>query len=118
MKEKKAPTSKLNKKSLKEEPIKPKVDAKPTKSKTKPLATSKEKPTIEHPPTIQEIEDIKEDILAQGLLNPYALILYHYMCKSSYEINVELVLSMRETWMKISKINQLILDELKIEQEM
>jgi hypothetical protein len=64
-------------------------------------------------PTQQEIEDIKEDILTQGLMNPYALILYQYMQKSTYETNVEVVLSMRESLMNITRINQLILDELK-----
>lgn len=113
MKEKKPAKPKQEKKTIKQENAPPKVETKPAKPNTKAKKNSKVKPIVESQPTLQEIEDIKEDILEHGLLNPYALILYDYLCKSSYETNVQLVLSMRETLMKIPKINQLILNELK-----
>lgn len=100
MPEKKQPKSKAEKKS-------------PKKGKEKPLQenTPSTQQNIDQP-TSEEIEAIKEEILAHGLLNPYALILYNYMCKSTYETNVQLVLSMRESLLKINKINEIILAEL------
>lgn len=117
MKEKKPSRPKSEKKSPKEETSKNKQAIKAIKPKTKPLPISKQEPAIQHPPTNEEIEDMKEDILTYALLNPYALGLYDYMCKSSYETNVQVVLSMRETWIKLTKLNQIIADELKGEQQ-
>jgi hypothetical protein len=67
------------------------------------------------PPTQEEIEDIQQEILRHGLLNPYALILYKYMRASTYEVNVQVVLTMRGCMEKIDKINQFILDDLEEE---
>lgn len=101
MKEKKAPELKQEKKVAKKRKATLKPEDKPI------IAENKDQPTID------EIEAIKEEILAHELFNPYALILYNYMRVSSYETNVQLVLSMRESLLKISKINDIILDELK-----
>lgn len=103
MREKKSPKPKQEKKGPKKGTNKPKQETKPTAS------TQEDK----NQPTKEEIEAIKEDMLAHGLLNPYALILYNYMRISSYETNIQVVLSMRESLMKIAKINEIILDELK-----
>lgn len=75
------------------------------------------KPEAIHQPTEQEIEAIKEDLLEHGLINPYAFILYNYMRKSSYETNVQVVLSMHESLLKITKLNDIILKELNEDNE-
>jgi hypothetical protein len=94
---------------------KPKNQTPQVQEEVKPV--QEEKPVQVAQPTPDEIEGIKEEILEHGLLNPYALILYNYMRVSSYETNVQVVLSMRKSMLAITKINQVILDELNENKE-
>jgi hypothetical protein len=95
----------------------PKPKTKPPQVQEEVKPVQEEKPVQVAQPTPDEIEGIKEDILENGLLNPYALILYNYMRVSSYETNVQVVLSMRKSMLAITKINQVILDELNENKE-
>jgi hypothetical protein len=118
MKEKQAPKPKAEKKPSKQAIKKP--ESKKNKQKantTQPEVTIPKEEISNLPadhdlPTQEEIEDIKQDILKHGLLNPYAFILYNYMQASTYETNIQVVLTMRNSLLKIDKINRIILEEL------
>jgi hypothetical protein len=120
MREKKLPTPKQEKKAPRKKPSKQEkkpsmAESHPSPEENKP-STDESKPSTEvkiEQPTKEEIEAIKEDILAHGLFNPYALILYNYMRISDYETNIQVVISMRQSLLKIAKINEIILEELK-----